>query len=346
MLHNQLEQLLFLTFNELQDLRKEYEDNILERRIIDTAIEMKQSKIIFETDKEKQEKMIQDEEDMKVVLEQIAKEGLSVEETIDKKRNYIKTRDLLKIKELAERPLKNEKEIKRVQINVLIWKLPQYEKECVNRIIDYTTHPYKLVCYDNRPNSFEGCNTAQIWNKLINESDCEYNLIMDSDAFIQRGQWLEKMVAALEENPNAAIIGPVSGFKNSGVPRYQEDYFVDGVPIEINDHISGFCFMIRRSLFKIIGPFDEDFYYFGQDSDWCNRVMEKGYKLLVHRGVQIVHGYPELKKWSMSSIESRDKEDLNWYLDSKYAGELVQRKIMLRKKNKYDYKYNKLRLLK
>ena len=187
------------------------------------------------------------------------KEGLSVEETIDKKRNYIKTRDLLKIKELAERPLKNEKEIKRVQINVLIWKLPQYEKECVNRIIDYTTHPYKLVCYDNRPNSFEGCNTAQIWNKLINESDCEYNLIMDSDAFIQRGQWLEKMVAALEENPNAAIIGPVSGFKNSGVPRYQEDYFVDGVPIEINDHISGFCFMIRRSLFKIIGPFMELF---------------------------------------------------------------------------------------
>ena len=50
-------------------------------------------------------------------------------------------------------PLADDNEIKRVEIVVLKYKSEDVEKDCLTKLIECTQHPYKLVVYDNRPNS-------------------------------------------------------------------------------------------------------------------------------------------------------------------------------------------------
>ena len=339
-----MDELALESFKYLKELRKEYEEDILNRRVIDEAVDQKHYILLKKREEEELKKEIK-----KKGISKVRQETLSDEiKRLEKDDPDRLMKDLFATQELARRPLKTEKKLKMVEICIMKWKLPEIEKECVNRIIDKTTHPYKLTLYDNRPNSYKGCNTSKLWNKLIRESKCPYILIMDSDAFVQHEKWLEKFVTAFEDNPNAAVIGPVTGYNRSGVPRHQEDYHTDGDIEILNDHLSGFCFMISKESFKRIGPFDEDMYYFGQDSDWMNRVLESKGDILVHHGVQIVHGYPEHQKWSLSSTEARDKDGFSWKVDSMYASKMVtnNRKIRLVNPGKFTYRNSKLQLIK
>ena len=54
------------------------------------------------------------------------------------------------IKDIVEKPLLDDSKIDRVEIIILKYKSPIIETNCINRIIDNTTHPYKLTIFDNR----------------------------------------------------------------------------------------------------------------------------------------------------------------------------------------------------
>ncbi len=228
------------------------------------------------------------------------------------------------VAEWAKVPLKTDVESRRVEIIILGWELPDVEVDCISHIIKNNNHPYKITFYDNRPNSANGCNTSKIWNKLVRESTCPYVLIMDSDAFMITFNSVGKMVEALERHPNAAVVAPAT---EGGATIAQKEYIENGneIIIEKGGHVSGFCFMFRREFFDKIGPFDEDFYVYGQDSDWMNRINELGYTILMHSGVLIRHGYDK-NTYSMSNRKANSDGKFNIQADSMYAGALVRQK--------------------
>jgi len=55
---------------------------------------------------------------------------------------------------------------------------------------------------------------------------------------------------------------------------------------------SGFCFLMRRGLIDEVGPFDEDFVGYGQDSEFAVRLARAGGGTYVRRDtfVQHLHG--------------------------------------------------------
>lgn len=193
-----------------------------------------------------------------------------------------KTESIAKIKALAKVPVKDDAEIRRVEIIVLKFKEPpEVIDKCISRIIHNTDWPFKLTIFDNRLNT---PNTSRIWNKLIQEATCRWVLIMDSDAFIPAIKtepcWLTRMMESIDET---GFVIPVSS-----APGGQDQQVSGPLPYPsttVNKGIwSGYCFLIDREgdwrskiVYADVGHlFDERFYIYGQDSEFAHRVSKIG----------------------------------------------------------------------
>lgn len=231
----------------------------------------------------------------------------------------------------ALKPLLNDSDIKRVEIVVLKYKSPEMEEDCVSRIIRYTQWPYKLNIFDNRGN---GPNTAKAWNKLIRESTCDYILFLDSDAFVKNtitdtnGQhdkngvcWLTEMMKAFDMFDNVAWVGPVCG--TPAVTTMQSMKPEDANPFCVTGHLSGYCFLTKKSIYEELGYFDEDFCFYGQESDWIEVLMEKNihekknYKLVIAPRAHVEHGYDN--HGSIAAKQAAEEEHLDIGEDSAYS---------------------------
>ena len=193
-----------------------------------------------------------------------------------------------KIDELTFRPLVSEKESKRVEIIILKYKNPDVEAKCLEYIIKNTDWPYKLTVYDNRNNT---ANMSKIWNKLIKESICDYVLIMDSDAYPRKG-WLTLMMQIFDipKFQPVGVVAPVTSSKGATTAQSLIEYNESSEPIaEKEQQISGFCFLVKKDIFKEIGYFDERFYIYGQDSEWMDRIIASKYNSVIVPSAYVDH---------------------------------------------------------
>lgn len=55
------------------------------------------------------------------------------------------------------------------------------------------------------------------------------------------------------------------------------------------DSLSGSCMLIRREALERVGRFDERFFMYAEDLDWCRRARETGYRLYYHPAAELVH---------------------------------------------------------
>lgn len=59
-------------------------------------------------------------------------------------------------------------------------------------------------------------------------------------------------------------------------------------PIDV-DWVSGACLMTRRDLFERIGGFDEQFFLYWEDADYCSRVADAGFRTMYVPTVSVRH---------------------------------------------------------
>lgn len=172
--------------------------------------------------------------------------------------------DVKKIAELAKIPMKSEQETKRVEIIMLKYKEePEIIDEAILRIIHLTDYPFKLTVYDNRPNT---ANTARIWNKLVQDSTCDYVCIIDSDAYIPGLEpcWLTRLMESIEETGIVIPVSDCKGGAHQQVSKPEEGTYLN------KDAWSGYCFLFKKEVWER-NKFDERFYIYGQDSEWAIR---------------------------------------------------------------------------
>jgi GT2 family glycosyltransferase len=53
--------------------------------------------------------------------------------------------------------------------------------------------------------------------------------------------------------------------------------------------LTGACLLIRREIFDTLGGFDETYFLFCEDMDYCRRVVRAGWKLLYTREARVFH---------------------------------------------------------
>jgi hypothetical protein len=213
-----------------------------------------------------------------------------------------------KIKELADIPMTNDVDTKRVEIIMLKFKEePNVINESIGNIVNNTDWPFKLVIFDNRLNT---ANTSRAWNKLISESTCQYICIIDSDCFIPKLSpcWLTRMMESINET---GIVIPM--VDNTGSPSHKSSKAKEYPSTTINKGIwSGMCFLFKKSVYERLGVFDDRFYLYGQDSEWAHRTSKTG-GVAMRKDVLIHH----IGNYSMRNNE-------NASLDKIYASELYK----------------------
>jgi hypothetical protein len=193
----------------------------------------------------------------------------------------------LAMRSLAAVPMRHEDALGMVEIVVLKWRQPDLEVRCLEQIVRHTDWPYKLVVYDNRPNT---PNTARIWNKLIRAATCPYVCVIDSDAFVPAYPtcWLTRMMQTFAQYPDCRLVAPVTN-RCSTPAQKAAGPDVHGLAVRHDGEWSGFCFLLRPELLTDVGPFDEEFVGYGQDSEFAVRLARRGGGAYIRRDVWVEH---------------------------------------------------------
>ncbi len=77
----------------------------------------------------------------------------------------------------------------------------------------------------------------------------------------------------------------------------------DGRPFEV-EYVNGAALMIRRSVVERIGLMDERFFMFCEDTDWCYRARQAGFRSFILPGVRVQHVRgASLEAWRRRVVE-------------------------------------------
>jgi O-antigen biosynthesis protein len=168
---------------------------------------------------------------------------------------------------------------------------------------------------------------ARANNLAIRKVKGTYLLLINPDTIVQENT-LHVMVDFFEKNPDVGmagckilnpdgklqiacrrsfptpmtaftkIVGLSSIFPNSRIfSRYNLTYLNPDETYEV-DAISGSFMMLRRTVYETVGGFDEDFFMYGEDLDWCYRIQKAGWKIFYVHSTQIIHYKGESTKRS------------------------------------------------
>ncbi|HEY8103373.1 MAG TPA: glycosyltransferase family 2 protein [Gaiellaceae bacterium] len=163
----------------------------------------------------------------------------------------------------------------------------------------------------------ENLGLAAGWNAGMAAASGRYFLILNADAWMSEGS-LTRLVRFADAHPEAAVIGPrllnVDGTLQRsvrGVPtlwRLATEYFFlrklapgsrllnafyaggfahdEEREVEV---VMGACMLVRREAVEHVGPLDEAFFLFSEETDWCQRFRDAGWKVLFYPGAECVH---------------------------------------------------------
>lgn len=142
-------------------------------------------------------------------------------------------------------------------------------------------------------------------NLGIQAAKGEYVLFLNPDAKLLRDT-VGKLVEALQADEKIGIIGPVH-IGERGIAE-EECFGKKKTPLSTigakiiraknkalsgdifeTDWVSGGAMMTRRCLFSEVGGFDENYFMYFEDVDFCLRIKKRGWKVAVHSGAKIFH---------------------------------------------------------
>ncbi len=150
------------------------------------------------------------------------------------------------------------------------------------------------------------------YNRALKQVEAEYFLLLNSDIEVTEG-WLEPLVAAMDSNPKVGISMPKMKslyeremFEYAGACGGFIDYF--GFPFcrgRVISHLekdegqydtdieifwaSGAAFMIRASLFRELGGFDDSFFAHMEEIDLCWRAKLNGSEVWIFPKSEVYH---------------------------------------------------------
>lgn len=182
----------------------------------------------------------------------------------------------------------------------------------------------------------------------------EFIFLLNTDTILESNILLH-LIELMSENPDVGIIGPKllfpdKSFQISFSPEISikgeftarklhknaenknklhiiEEDFQDIKEVDI---VVGAAFFIRADLFNLLGGFDEKFFMYFEESDLCQRVKNKGYKVLYTPHVSLIHirGYSVNKISNKMAVEYR-RSQIYYYHKHRPMWEILLLRIYL-----------------
>jgi N-acetylglucosaminyl-diphospho-decaprenol L-rhamnosyltransferase len=165
------------------------------------------------------------------------------------------------------------------------------------------------------------------WNTGIARTSGRYVLLLNSDAWLDEGA-VEQLAAFADAHPEAAVVAPRLRYPDGrlqrsvrGFPtlwRLATEFFylrklaprteaLNGFYAGGFDHASvrdvevlmGAVWLVRREAIDEVGPADDAFFLFSEETDWAFRFRRAGWKLLFYPDAGATHVYAASHKGRM-----------------------------------------------
>ena len=142
--------------------------------------------------------------------------------------------------------------------------------------------PYRIIRDDRAPGNIVGR------NRLMREASASRVLLLDDDAALLGNGAVERALKVMDADPKAAAIAFAQADRN-GKPwdaamqpsRSQESCVI---PAYI-----GFAHLLRRDVFLELGGYRESFVFYGEEKDFCLRLIDAGYRTVYLPDALVVH---------------------------------------------------------
>jgi GT2 family glycosyltransferase len=118
-------------------------------------------------------------------------------------------------------------------------------------------------------------------------ASCRAPLVLQLNSDVEaRDDFLAPLLAALAANPKLAALNPAGNTYR----RYDLSRYARRGGCVVTNHLSGYAFLVRRSVFEAVGGFDPEFGlgYF-EDTDLSRRILRAGHWLGVHPDTALHH---------------------------------------------------------
>ena len=186
-------------------------------------------------------------------------------------------------------------------------------------------------------------------NQAINQSSGKYLCIINPDTIVQEDTF-STLLSFFDKHPSAGalsckilnpdgtlqlacrrsfptpwvaftkIAGLAKMFPNSRLFGRYNLTFLDPAEVADVEAISGSFMLVRREVVDKVGGFDEDFFMYGEDLDWCYRIRQGGWKIYYVPHTQIIHFKGESSKKSPLAQRKLFYEAMNLFVNKHFSG--------------------------
>jgi N-acetylglucosaminyl-diphospho-decaprenol L-rhamnosyltransferase len=155
---------------------------------------------------------------------------------------------------------------------------------------------------------------AKANNQAMRVAHGEYFLLWNSDAFATP-EAIQNLLHLAEKNPRAGIVGAqlrnadntfqasYSRFPNqlreflilTGLGRTLFGHAYPSLGPEeekgpqIVDYVEGACLLVRRQAFQDVGGFDEGYFMYAEEVDWCYSMAKHGWQVWYQPEARVIH---------------------------------------------------------
>lgn len=225
----------------------------------------------------------------------------------------------------------NRGECPEVAIIILNWNNYEDTAECLESVREIDYPNYETIVVDNGSIDGSGQRLKEEfeWCKFIfNEENLgfaggvnsaldslcdeyDYFLLLNNDVVIEPDT-LRLLLQAADSGPDVGIVGPKILYHDSDLIQSAGREYKSFVNIHEGKHeseingitevggIIGACMLINAKMMNQIGTLDEDFFFQGEDREYCLRATAKGWKIVLQADSIVSH-----KHHSSSSIGFR-----------------------------------------
>ena len=199
--------------------------------------------------------------------------------------------------------------------------LPRETARCVRSVLAGTVRPAAVLVVDNgsSPEKLDAARrevpaeilpvgqnagfaaACNLGIKRLLAGSVEWVWLLNNDAVVG-AESLEALLTAAEGLPDAGIISPLIRRLSDGQVWHQGAVEAAGPnPLPRNlpelppagavrvDYVTGCAMLVRRQVFELVGPFDENFFMYYEELDFCRRARSSGFGVYVVPAATVWH---------------------------------------------------------
>ncbi|MEA3496788.1 MAG: glycosyltransferase family 2 protein [Bacteroidota bacterium] len=182
----------------------------------------------------------------------------------------------------------------------------------------------KFNCYDNN----DAFNFSKLMNFGVSKASGDYILLLNNDTEVITKDWIEAMVEQVQRDsigavgakllfPNDTIqhagvvigLGDVAGHTFIGKHKDDNGYFNYIKSINNYSALTAACLMVKKSVYYDVGGFDEDLQVEFNDTDFCLKLLDKGYYNVYLPHINLYHYESLSRGHPKATIESEKRHN-------------------------------------